>query len=97
MQDTRDLFKGACAYPCDMLAAIIEMEHRANDTEREECIETATAVLREMMLHYEDMPTDDLALKSERIEISLLQSMLADAKLAQGDDIPGGKGDGYEM
>ena len=43
--EMKELFEGACGFPADQLAALIEMEHRANGEPRDELVSIAARVL----------------------------------------------------
>ena len=69
---TSPSFEKACMFPCDILAATIEMEHRKSGRPRNECMEDAAKVLADKCHMYEEMPTELLFLKSLEIELTLM-------------------------
>lgn len=76
----KELFAGACMFPCRLLAEVIEMEHRANGEDYEELVDTAAKQLTEAIEMQKVTPNTILADESVKLEvIGLLYGMRTDA------------------
>lgn len=76
MQEKRtSSFEDACKYPCDIMAAVIEMEHRTTGRSRADCLKVVGETMADMLEEYRDMSDIALARKSMTIEASVITGM----------------------
>ena len=76
----KEMFAGACMFPCRLLADVIEMEHRANGEDYEELVDTAAKQLTRAIEIEKIVPDTILADETVKLEvIGLLYGMSADA------------------
>lgn len=70
MQDAD--FETACKFPCEILAMTIEMEHRAENTDYEECIKTAMKVLSDKIETHKVFTNEMLGAEAETLQMKLM-------------------------
>lgn len=69
----KEMFAGACMFPCRLLAEIIEMEHRANGEDYEELVDTAAKQLTEAIEMQKVMP--DTIMAGEALKMELISTL----------------------
>lgn len=65
-------FKKACNFPCQVMAMIIEMEHRNEGASYDECVDTMMKVLSEHIEQHKMMPEMMLVAESLTFEEKLM-------------------------
>lgn len=95
--EMKELFEGACGFPADQLAALIEMEHRANGEPRDELVSIAARVLADRVeafslvsdrLIFEESDKMMVSATIHRLPIETIRKVLEtgiDADLEGGD------------
>lgn len=69
----KEMFAGACMFPCRLLAEVIEMEHRANGEDYEELVDTAAKQLTEAIEMQKVMP--DTIMAGEALKMELIATL----------------------